>query len=75
MTSIDRHRFPCEALHNERRADPLYVSPTVEGAVSQEATMMMAVEDRPGQGAVRQVLSAWFVLTALAVATLVISIV
>jgi len=36
--------------------------------------MMMAVEDRPGQGAVRQVLSAWFVLTALAVATLVISI-
>jgi hypothetical protein len=36
---------------------------------------MMAVEDRPGQSPVRQVLSAWFVLTALAVATLVISIV
>jgi hypothetical protein len=35
----------------------------------------MAVEDRPGQGPVRQVMSAWMVLTALAVATLVISIV
>jgi hypothetical protein len=37
--------------------------------------MMMAAEDRPGQGAVRQVMSAWMVLTALAVATLVISII
>jgi hypothetical protein len=35
----------------------------------------MAVEDRPGQGPIRQVMSAWFVLTALAVVMLAISLV
>jgi hypothetical protein len=33
----------------------------------------MAVEDRPGQGPMHQVMSAWMVLSALAAATLVIS--
>jgi hypothetical protein len=35
----------------------------------------MAVEDLPGQGPIRQVVSAWVVLSALAVATLMISII
>jgi hypothetical protein len=35
----------------------------------------MAVEDRPGQGPIRQVMSAWMVLSALAAATLMISLI
>jgi hypothetical protein len=34
---------------------------------------MMALEDRPGQGPFRQVMSAWVVLTAVAFAALVVS--
>jgi hypothetical protein len=34
---------------------------------------MMAIEDRPDQGPIRQVMSAWVVLTVLAAVTLVIS--
>jgi hypothetical protein len=38
-----------------------------------DEAIAMTVEDRPGQGPIRQVMSAWMVLTALAVAMLVIS--